>query len=89
MIRDIRFGLAVLSIALLFAPLRTRIQARLDLFFYKDQFEDRASLLEFARTLSSEISLAPPRGYLRLAPRRVAGPHFPACGGASYSLHFH
>lgn len=35
---------AALAIALLFAPLRTRIQARLDRIFYKDQFEDRASL---------------------------------------------
>ncbi len=46
-----------LAIALLFAPLRNRIQSRLDRFFYKDQFDDRASLVEFARTLSSEISL--------------------------------
>ncbi len=49
--------IAALAIALLFAPLRNRIQAQLDRFFYKDQFDDRASLLEFARTLSSEISL--------------------------------
>jgi PAS domain S-box-containing protein len=48
-----------LAIALLFAPLRSRIQGRLDRFFYKEQFNDRAGLLEFARTLSSEISLAP------------------------------
>ncbi len=51
--------LAALTIALLFAPLRTRIQARLDRLFYREQFDDRASLMEFARTLSSEISLAP------------------------------
>ena len=50
---------AVLSIALLFAPLRNAVQARLDRLFYKDQFEDRSTLLDFARTLSSEISLAP------------------------------
>jgi two-component system NtrC family sensor kinase len=49
----------VLVIALLFAPLRNAVQARLDRMFYKDQFEDRSSLLEFARTLSSEISLVP------------------------------
>jgi PAS domain S-box-containing protein len=48
-----------LAIALLFAPLRSRIQGRLDSFFYREQFNDRAGLLEFARTLSSEISLAP------------------------------
>ena len=48
---------AALAIALLFAPLRNAIQARLDRFFYKERFDDRASLMEFARTLSSEISL--------------------------------
>ncbi len=51
--------LAALAIALLFAPLRNAVQARLDRLFYKDQFEDRSNLLEFARTLSSEISLRP------------------------------
>jgi PAS domain S-box-containing protein len=50
---------AVLVIALLFAPLRNAVQARLDRLFYKDRFDDRATLLDFARTLSSEISLAP------------------------------
>jgi two-component system, NtrC family, sensor kinase len=48
---------AALVIALLFAPLRNQVQRRLDRSFYKDQFDDRASLLEFARTLSTEISL--------------------------------
>lgn len=48
---------AALAIALMFAPLRNSIQARLDRFFYKDQFDDRSSLLDFARTLSTEISL--------------------------------
>lgn len=51
--------LAVLAIALLFAPLRNAIQKRLDRLFYRDQFEDRSTLLDFARTLSSEISLQP------------------------------
>jgi PAS domain S-box-containing protein len=50
-------SLAALTIALLFAPLRHAIQLRLDRYFYKEQFNDRASLLEFARTLSTEISL--------------------------------
>ncbi len=50
---------AVLVIALLFAPLRNTIQAWLDRHFYKEQFVDRSTLLEFARTLSSEISLEP------------------------------
>jgi two-component system NtrC family sensor kinase len=51
-------AIAALTIALLFAPLRSRIQRRLDRFFYKDQFDERASLMEFARTLSAEISLS-------------------------------
>jgi len=50
--------LAALVIALLFAPFRGWIQQRLDRFFYQDQFSDRTSLLEFARTLSTEISLS-------------------------------
>ncbi len=50
---------AVLAIALLFAPLRNAVQVRLDRLFYKDHFEDRSSLLDFARTLGSEISLMP------------------------------
>ena len=41
----------------MFAPLRNSIQARLDRIFYKAQFDDRLSLLDFARTLSTEISL--------------------------------
>ncbi len=48
---------AALAIALMFAPLRNAIQAQLDRFFYKEQFDDRAGLLEFARTLSTEMSL--------------------------------
>jgi two-component system NtrC family sensor kinase len=51
--------LAVLAIALLFAPLRNTIQSKLDRLFYRDRFEARSTLLDFARTLSSEINLAP------------------------------
>lgn len=51
--------LVVLAIALLFAPLRNAIQTRLDRLFYRDQFEDRSTLLDFARMLSTEISLEP------------------------------
>ena len=50
-------SLSVLVIALLFAPLRNAVQIRLDRFFYKDLFDDRASLLDFARKLSSELNL--------------------------------
>ena len=49
--------IAALAIALLFAPVRNRVQARLDRFFYKDRFDDRAGLQEFARMLTTEISL--------------------------------
>jgi two-component system NtrC family sensor kinase len=49
--------IAALAIALMFAPLRNSIQERLDRIFYKAQFDDRISLLDFARTLSTEISL--------------------------------
>jgi PAS domain S-box-containing protein len=50
---------AALAIALLFAPLRNGIQVRLDQYFYKERFEHRSGLLDFARTLGSEISLEP------------------------------
>jgi len=52
-------SLLVLVIALLFAPLRNAIQSRLDRLFYRDQYEARSTLLDFAQTLSSEISLEP------------------------------
>jgi PAS domain S-box-containing protein len=51
--------IAVIAIAFLFAPLRNAIQARLDRLFYKDQFQHRSTLLDFAKTLNSEISLMP------------------------------
>lgn len=80
---------AALAIALLFAPLRSRIQTRLDRLFYRDRFSERAGLLEFARTLSSEISLAPlSRSILdrvvrtfqvRPAALFLADPHYPGC----------
>ncbi len=73
----------------LFAPLRSRIQTRLDRLFYRDRFSERAGLLEFARTLSSEISLAPlSRSILdrvvrtfqvRPAALFLADPHYPGC----------
>jgi two-component system, NtrC family, sensor kinase len=51
--------IAVLVIALLFAPMHNSTQIWMDRLFYKDQFEDRSTLLDFARTLSSEMSLKP------------------------------
>jgi two-component system NtrC family sensor kinase len=50
---------AVLVIALLFAPLRNKVQAWLDRLCYKEKFEERKTLLDFAHALSSEISLIP------------------------------
>jgi two-component system, NtrC family, sensor kinase len=50
---------AALAIALLFAPLRNSVQARLDRLFYRDQFENRSTFMDFAHTLSSEINLIP------------------------------
>ena len=52
-------ALAVLAIALLFAPLRNVIQERLDRLFYRNQFAGRSTLRDFAQTLSAEISLVP------------------------------
>jgi len=52
-------SLAVLAIALLFAPLRNIVQEHLDRLFYRDRFEGRSTLSDFAQTLSSEISLMP------------------------------
>ncbi len=51
--------LMVLVIALLFAPLRNAVQVRLDRLFYRDRFEDRSTLLDFARTLNTELNLEP------------------------------
>jgi two-component system, NtrC family, sensor kinase len=48
---------AALTIAMMFAPLRNSIQSRLDRIFYKENFDDRASLLDFARTLTTEVSV--------------------------------
>ncbi len=49
--------LAVLAVALMFAPLRNAVQNRLDRRFYRDSFEARTGLGDFARKLSSEINL--------------------------------
>lgn len=48
---------AALLVAFLFAPVRSRIQTSIDRYFYRERYNYRASLMEFARTLSSEISL--------------------------------
>ncbi len=52
------FGLGAVVVALLFAPLRSRIQESIDRRFYKERYDYRRSLSEFASTLSSETNLS-------------------------------
>ncbi len=51
------FGFSALIVALLFAPLKNRIQEQIDRYFYKNQYNYRQSFAEFGQTLGSEISL--------------------------------
>lgn len=53
----ILFALSAVLVALLFAPLKNRIQEGLDRYFYREQYDYRLSFADFARTLSSEFSL--------------------------------
>ena len=43
----------------LFQPFRDWIQGRLDRFFYRDRLDYRRTLIEFGRTLTSEVRLDP------------------------------
>jgi len=47
----------MLAAAFLFQPLRNWIQERLDRYFYRDQYDYRRTLVEFARELSAETDL--------------------------------
>ena len=47
----------MLAAAFLFQPIRTWIQERLDRYFYRDQYDYRRTLVEFARELSTETDL--------------------------------
>jgi len=47
--------LAIVVTALLFQPVVTRIQVRLDRFFNRERYDYRRTLLEFARDLGSEV----------------------------------
>ena len=47
----------MLITAFLFQPIRNWIQERLDKYFYRDQYDYRRTLVEFARELSSETDL--------------------------------
>jgi two-component system, NtrC family, sensor kinase len=51
--------IAIFVAAFLFQPFRDWIQARLDRFFYRDRLDYRRTLIEFGRTLSSEVRLDP------------------------------
>ena len=51
------FAVSALLVALLFAPLKNRIQDQIDRFFYKEGYSYRQSMTEFGRTLASEIDL--------------------------------
>ena len=48
---------AIVVTALLFDPVRNRIQERLDKFFYRQRYDYRRTLLEFGRELSSQLDL--------------------------------
>src|SRR6185369_7395430 len=47
----------MLMAAFLFHPVRNGIQERLDRYFYRDRYDYRQTLVEFARELSSETNL--------------------------------
>ena len=51
------FVIAVVVSALLFHPLRARIQERLDRHFYRDRYDYRKTLVDFGRDLSTETDL--------------------------------
>jgi two-component system, NtrC family, sensor kinase len=51
--------LAIVAAAFLFQPLRDWVQERLDRFFYRDRLNYRRTLVEFGRTLATEVHLEP------------------------------
>jgi len=52
-------SVAIVVAAFLFQPIRDWIQVRLDRFFYRDRLDYRRTLIEFGRTLTSEVRLDP------------------------------
>ena len=54
--------LAIVIAASIFEPIRQRIQAGLDRFFYRDRLDYRRTLIEFGRTLTNEVRLDPMLG---------------------------
>ena len=59
--QDVPFGevLAIIVAAFVFQPFRDWTQAKLDRFFYRDRLDFRRSLLEFGRSLTSEVRVEP------------------------------
>src|SRR5207248_9544767 len=49
--------MATIVAALLFAPIKDQFQIWLDKFFYRDRYDVRQTLIDFGRTLSSEVHL--------------------------------
>jgi two-component system NtrC family sensor kinase len=48
---------ATIVAALLFAPIKDQIQIWLDKFFYRERYDVRQTLIDFGRTLGSEVDL--------------------------------
>src|SRR6185295_7459816 len=48
---------ATIVAALLFAPIKDQFQIWLDKFFYRDRYDVRQTLIDFGRTLGSEVHL--------------------------------
>ena len=51
--------IAIVVAAFLLQPLRDRMQAHLDRFFYRDRLDYRRTLIEFGRTLTNEVRIEP------------------------------
>ena len=49
--------IATIVAALLFAPIKDQFQIWLDKFFYRDRYNVRQTLIDFGRTLGSEVHL--------------------------------
>ena len=49
--------IATIVVALLFAPIKDQFQVWLDKFFYRDRYSIRQTLIDFGRTLGSEVHL--------------------------------
>ncbi len=48
---------ATIAAALLFAPIKDQFQVWVDKFFYRDRYDVRETLIDFGRTLGSEVHL--------------------------------